>query len=156
MAKKSIPYVKARFESGDRPTGADYADLIDTLSSQATELGSMGNNDVLPGDENATTVFGIENPTVIDSFPVADWRMVKYAVSISNVQQDVNKVYTTELTVLIDNNNINVSQYGMIDNNGDIGTVDVSKNGANVELKVLPHSALMPVTARFYRTGLKA
>lgn len=156
MAKKSIPYVKSRFESGDRPAGADYVDLIDTLSAQATELGTAGNNDVLPSDENATTVFGIENPTVIDAFSVSEWRMVKYAVSISNVQASVNKVYTTELTVLIDNDNVNVSQYGMIDNNGDIGTVDVSKNGANVQLRVIPHSPLMPVTARFYRTGLKA
>jgi hypothetical protein len=81
---------------------------------------------------------------------------VKYVVSISNITSGVNKTYSTELTILIDNDNLNVSQYGMIDNNGDIGTVDVSRNGGTVSLRVIPHSALTPVTARFYRTGLKA
>lgn len=154
MAKQTIPYVKTRFETGDRPTGADYADLIDTLAGQATDMGLVTNNEVTDTQDN--TVYGIENPTVVDSFTASDWRMVKYVVSISNIVSGVNKVYSTELTILIDNDNVNVSQYGMIDNNGDIGTVDVSKNAGIVSLRVLPHSALMPVTARYYRTGLKA
>lgn len=153
MTIRSIVDVKAAFESGDRPTGADYADLIDTLT-QSPNLGSAGNNEVTPETDIANTVFGIENPTNIDSFDPTKWRMVKYAVSISNA--DATRVYTTELTVLVDNNDVNVSQYGMIDNNGDIGTVDVSKNGGLVYLKVNPASPLTPVTARFYRTGLKA
>lgn len=154
MAKRTIPYVKTRFETGDRPTGADYADLIDTLAGQATDMGLVTNNEVTDTQDN--TVYGIENPTVVDSFTALDWRVVKYVVSISNIVSGVNKVYSTELTILIDNDNINVSQYGMIDNNGDIGTIDVSKNAGIVSLRVLPHSALTPVTARYYRTGLKA
>jgi hypothetical protein len=154
MAKRTIPYVKSKFETGDRPTGADYADLIDTLAGQATDMGLVTNNEVT--DTTDHTVFGIENLTTIDSFSVTDWRMVKYMVSISNTTSGVNKVHSTELTVLIDNDNINVSQYGMIDNNGDIGTIDVSKSNGIVSLRVIPRSALTPVTARFYRTGLKA
>jgi hypothetical protein len=154
MAKKTIPYVKTKFESGDRPTGADYEDLIDTLAGKATDMGLVTNNEVT--DTLDHTVFGIENPTTIDSFSASDWRMVKYVVSISNTTSGVNKTYSTELTVLIDNNNVNVSEYGMIDNNGDIGTVDVSKSGGIVSIRVIPHSALTPVTARYYRTGLKA
>lgn len=154
MAKRTIPYVKTRFETGDRPTGADYADLIDTLAGQATDMGLVTNNEVTDTQDN--TVYGIENPTVVDSFTALDWRVVKYVVSISNIVSGVNKVYSTELTILIDNDNLNVSQYGMIDNNGDIGTIDVSKNAGIVSLRVLPHSALTPVTARYYRTGLKA
>ncbi len=152
MAKISLSQVKAKFESGDRPTGADYVDLIDTLAAQSTDLGTTGNNEVTSGN----TVFGIENPTTIDTFSSTEWRMVKYVVSISNTNSGVNKTYTTELTVLIDNDNLNISQYGMIDNNGDIGTIDVSTNAGIVSLRVIPQSALMPVTARFYRTGLKA
>ena len=154
MAKQTIPYIKSKFETGDRPTGTDYADLIDTLAGKATDMGLVTNNEV--SDTTDHTVFGIENPTTIDSFTASDWRMVKYVVSISNITSGVNKVYSTELTILIDNDNINVSQYGMIDSNGDIGTIDVSKSGGIVSLRVLPHSALMPVTARYYRTGLKA
>jgi len=154
MAKQTIPYIKSKFETGDRPTGADYADLIDTLAGKATDMGLVTNNEVTSTSDH--TVFGIENPTTIDSFAASEWRMVKYVVSISNITSGVNKTYSTELTILIDNDNLNVSQYGMIDNNGDIGTIDVSKNAGQVLLKVLPHSALTPVTARFYRTGLKA
>jgi hypothetical protein len=151
MAKISLTQVKSKFESGDRPTGADYVDLIDTLAAQSTDLGTAGSN-----ESSENTVSGIENPTTIDSFSATEWRMVKYVVSISNISSGVNKTYSTELTILIDNDNVNVSQYGMIDNNGDIGTVDVSKSAGQILLRVLPHSALMPVTARFYRTGLKA
>lgn len=154
MAKQTIPYIKTKFETGDRPTGADYEDLIDTLAGQATDMGLVTNNEVT--DTLDSTVFGIENPTVIDSFSAATWRMVKYVVSISNITAGVNKTYSTEITILIDNDNVSVSQYGMIDNNGDIGTVDVSRDAGTVSISVNPHSALMPVTARYYRTGLKA
>ena len=154
MAKQTIPYIKSKFETGDRPTGADYADLIDTLAGKATDMGLVTNNEV--SDTTDHTVFGIENPTTIDSFLASEWRMVKYVVSISNITFGVNKTYSTELTVLVDNDNVNISQYGMIDNNGDIGTVDVSKSGGTISLRVIPRSALTPVTARFYRTGLKA
>jgi hypothetical protein len=82
--------------------------------------------------------------------------MVKYLVSISKTSGGDNKFYATELTVLIDNNNVNVSQYGVIDNDGDIGTIDVSRNGSNIELTITPNPAIRPVTVRFGRMGLKA
>jgi len=148
MAKTSINTLKTKFETGDRPTGQDYEDLIDTLVSQATDLGTSGNNE--------HEISGIENFTVIDSFVSNEWRMVKYLVSISKVSGGDNKFYATELTILNDNSNINVSQYGVIDNDGDIGTVDVSRNGSNVELTITPNPAIKPVTVRFGRMGLKA
>ena len=58
MSRLSITDVKSKFETGDRPTGADYADLIDTLVQQATDLGSAGNNE--------HEISGIENQTTID------------------------------------------------------------------------------------------
>jgi len=148
MAKISIDQVKAAFETGDRPSGADYANLIDTLAAQATDLGSNGNNEL--------EISGIENYTVIDSIVASEWRMVKYLVSISKISGGDNKFYATELTILIDNDNLNVSQYGLVDNDGDIGTIDVSRNGSNVELTITPNPAVKPVTVRFARMGLKA
>jgi hypothetical protein len=148
MAKISIEQVKAAFESGDRPSGEDYANLIDTLAAQATDLGTNGNNE--------HEISGIENFTVIESIVASEWRMVKYLVSISKTSEGDNKFYATELTVLIDNNNINVSQYGLVDNDGDIGTIDVSRNGSNVELTITPNPAIRPVTVRYARIGLKA
>ena len=148
MAKVPINTLKTKFETGDRPTGQDYADLIDTLAAQATDLGTTGNNE--------HEINGIESFTVIDSFTASEWRMVKYLVSISKTSGGDNKFFATELTVLVDNNNLNVSQYGLIDNDGDIGTIDVSKQSGVVRLTITPNPAVRPVTVRYGRMGLKA
>jgi hypothetical protein len=149
MAKISIPDVKALFQTGDRPTQENYADLIDTLSSQATELGSAGNN-------NENTIADIQNVTVIDNFDATTWRMVKYIISIAKTTAGDNKFYATELTILVDGTNVSVSEYGTIDNDGNIGTIDVSRTGNTVALTVTPDPAIKPVTVRFARMGLKA
>jgi hypothetical protein len=148
MPKISIDDLKLSFETGDKPNGQDYTNLIDTLISQATDLGTSGNNE--------HEISGIENYTVIDSFTASDWRMVKYLVSISKIDSGSNKFFATELTILIDKSDLNISQYGLVDNDGDIGTIDVSRNGGNVELTITPNPVIKPVTVRFARMGLKA
>ena len=148
MAKRDLDYIKEKFESGDRPTGQDYVDLIDTLAARSTDLGSEGNNE--------HEISGLENPTIIDSVPLADWRLVKYLVAISKNTGGANKFYATEITVLIDNTDINIAEYGSIDNDGDIGTITVTAAGGNLQLLVSPNPAVIPITARFQRIGLKA
>jgi hypothetical protein len=146
MTRANLTYIKSRFETGDVPNGADYAQLIDTLAAQATELGTVGNNE--------ETINGIENATVVDSFTASEWRMVKYLLSIK--ASSANKYFATELTILVDGTDVNVSQYGMVDNDGDIGTVSVSKTSGTVNITVTPNVAVTPVTVRFARMGLKA
>ena len=148
MAKISISNVKALFQTGDRPTQANYVDLIDTASAQSTDLGSAGNNEV--------TVNGIENVTVVDNFDATEWRMVKYIISISKTTAGANKFYATELTILVDGININVTEYATIDNDGNIGTINVSRTGNTVALTVTPVSGITPITVRYARIGLKA
>jgi hypothetical protein len=148
MARVPINTLKTKFESGDRPTQQDFLDLIDTLAQQSTDLGTAGNNE--------SVVSGIENTTVLETIPVASWRLVKYMVSLSKTTNGDNKFYATEFTILLDGTNINISQYGIIDNDGDIGTVDVSRVGTNLVLSIIPNPAIKPVTARFARVGLKA
>jgi len=148
MARVSIPFVKTKFETGDRPSQEDYVDLIDTLSAQATDLGSSGNNE--------NTIAGIENPTVIDNFDATVWRMVKYLVSIAKTSAGDNKFYATELTILVDGENVSVSEYGTIDNDGNIGTISVSRVGDVVSLTITPETGVTPVTVRYARIGLKA
>jgi hypothetical protein len=148
MAKISIASVKALFQTGDRPTQENYEDLIDTATAQSTDLGSAGNNEV--------TVNGIENVTVVDNFDATEWRMVKYIVSISKTTAGVNKFYATELTILVDGTNINVTEYATIDNDGNIGTINVSRTGNTVALSVTPVSGITPITVRYARIGLKA
>jgi hypothetical protein len=148
MTELSLDQLKTYFQSGDIPTGTDFANLIDTLASQATNLGSHGNNEI--------QITGIENYTVVDTFLASEWRMVKYIVSISKTSNGDNKFYSTEINVLIDGQQINIAQFGTIDNNGDMGTVDVSRSGDTVSLSVTPNLLVKPVTVRFLRTGLKA
>jgi hypothetical protein len=148
MARTSIPYVKTRFETGDRPTQEDYADLIDTASGQATDLGTFGNNE--------NQISDIQNPTVFDSFNATTWRMVKYIVSLSKTTQGDNYFYATELTILVDGEDVSVTEYGTIDNDGNMGTISVSRAGDTVALTVTPDSVIKPVTLRYARIGLKA
>lgn len=148
MAQQSLDYIKSRFETGDRPNGQDFADLIDTLAAQATDLGTAGNNEEV--------ITGLESETVVDSFIASEWRFIKYVVSLSVNALGENKFYSTEFSILIDQNNINISEYGGLDNNGDSGTVVVSQDGTTVKLTVIPNPDYKPVTVRYFRTGLKA
>jgi hypothetical protein len=146
MAKISLSSVKALFQTGDRPTEENYVDLIDTLSAQATDLGTAGNNEV--------TITGIENSTIFDNFTASEWRSVKYVVSLKKSTGD--KFFTTELTIVPDGTNDNVSEYGTVDNDGNIGTISVSRAGGTVNLTVVPVVGQTPITLRYMRTGLKA
>ncbi len=148
MSRLSLATVKTKFQTGDRPTQTDYEDLIDSTSAQATDLGSYGNNE--------NTITGIENATVIDSFSATDWRMVKYIISIAKTSAGDNKYYATEMSILIDGTDVNVNEYGTIDNDGNIGTISVSKVGGTVSITVTPQVGITPVTVRFARMGLKA
>jgi hypothetical protein len=148
MPRLDAAALKTFFETGDKPRGEDYENLIDTLIQQATDLGTAGNNE--------QEISGIENSTVIDQINTNEWRMVKYLVSISKTSNGDNKFYATELSVLIDKNEINVAEYGVIDNDGDMGTISVSRQGDVLQLVLIPNPAVRPVTVRFARMGLKA
>ncbi len=148
MARLPLSTVKTKFQTGDRPTEQDYVDLIDSTSAQATDLGSYGNNE--------NTITGIESATVIDNFDATVWRMVKYIISIAKTSAGDNKFYATELTILVDGTDVNVSEYGTMDNDGNIGTVAVSRAGSTVNITVTPVVGITPVTVRFARIGLKA
>jgi hypothetical protein len=148
MAKTSLTTVKTLFQTGDRPTQENYEDLIDSTAARSTDLGSDGNNE--------STINGIENSTVFDSFTASEWRAMKYMVSIKYVAGGANKYYATELSILIDGTDVNVSQYGTIDNDGNIGTISVSRAGDTVSLTVVPVGGITPITLRYMRMGLKA
>lgn len=148
MAKVPISSVKSQFESGDRPNGSDYVNLIDTTAAQATDLGTSGNNEL--------TITGIENVTTIDTFVASEWRMVKYIISVSKTTGGDNKFYATELSILVDGSDLNITEYGIIDNDGDMGTISVSRASGNVNIVYTPDPTIKPVTVRFGRIGLKA
>jgi len=148
MAKISIASVKALFQTGDRPSQTDYEDLIDSASARSTDLGSDGNNE--------STINGIENTTIFDNFLASEWRSVKYMISIKNTSGGANKYWATELTIVPDATDVNVSEYGTVDNDGNIGTISVSRAGDTVSLSVVPVGGQTPITLRYLRIGLKA
>jgi hypothetical protein len=148
MPKISIASIKAKFQTGDRPTEEDYVDLIDSASARSTDLGSDGNNEL--------TINGIENSTVFDNFTASEWRSMKYMISLKHVAGGANKYAVTELTILNDGSDVSVSQYGTIENDGNIGTISVSKAGDTVSLTVVPVGGSTPITLRYMRMGLKA
>ena len=148
MAKISTTNVKALFQTGDRPTQENYVDLIDSTSARSTDLGSDGNNEL--------TINGIENSTVFDNFTASEWRSMKYMISIKYVSGGANKYYSTEMNILIDGSGVSVSEYATIENDGNIGTISVSRAGDTVSLTVVPVGGITPITLRYMRMGLKA
>ena len=148
MAKISTTNVKALFQTGDRPTQENYVDLIDSTSARSTDLGSDGNNEL--------TINGIENSTVFDNFAASEFRSMKYMISLKYVAGGANKYSSTEISILIDGTDVSVSQYGIVENDGNIGTISVSKAGDTVSLTVVPVGGSTPITLRYMRMGLKA
>ncbi len=148
MSRLPLSTVKTKFQTGDRPTQTDYEDLIDSTSAQATDLGSSGNNE--------NTISDIQSATVIDNFDATIWRMVKYIISIKKTSNGDNKFYATEMTILVDEDGVSVSEYGTVDNDGNIGTISVSRVADTVNLSVTPAVGITPITVRFARIGLKA
>jgi len=145
MAIIPINTLKTKFESGDRPTGQDFADLIDTTSYRAEALGGVGNN--------SATINGIENPTVFDTIDTTTWRTVKYVIQMSKATAGYFK--STELNLVFDGTNINITEYGTVSNYGsEIGTISASLNSGIISMTVTP--SFTPITVRYYRTGLKA
>jgi hypothetical protein len=60
------------------------------------------------------------------------------------------------MTILADTTGVSVSEYGTIDNDGNIGTISVSRAGNTVSVTVTPVIGITPITVRYARMGLKA
>lgn len=145
MAILPINQLKAKFETGDRPTGQDYSDLIDTTSFRADVLGGDGNN--------GTTINGIESATVFDTIDTTVWRTIKYLVQLSHASSTSYR--SLELNLVFDGTDQNITEFGSVKNNAsDVGTISASLNSGTISMTVTP--VLSPMTIRYYRTGLKA
>ena len=144
MAIIPITTLKSKFESGDVPTGQDFTDLIDTTSYRAESLGGDGNN--------SSTITGIENPTVFDTINTSVFRTIKYLIQISHPSTNVFK--STELNLIFDGTDTNITEYGTISNTANsIGNITASLNAGIISMTVTP--SISPITVRYYRTGLK-
>jgi hypothetical protein len=145
MAVIPINTLKEKFETGDRPSGSDYFDLIDTTSYRADSLGGDGNNSV--------TINGIETATVFDTIDTSIWRTIKYMIQMSHAESSSYR--STELNIVFDGTDQNITEFASVKNNAsDIATISASLNYGIISMMVTP--TLTPITIRYYRTGLKA
>jgi hypothetical protein len=118
----------------------NLASSSDTISEL---LGLEGNNDL--------TVYGIENPTNVDSFAKATWRTVNYNLQVTKGTD----VYTSEILASHDGTNIMVSESNIISNtNTSLFTYTFEENSGIISLRITPVSG--SISVRFSRTALKA
>ena len=145
MAVIPISQLKSKFETGDRPNGQDFSDLIDTTSYRADSLGGDGNNSVI--------VNGIETATIFDTIDTSTWRTIKYMIQLSHAGSSSYR--SMEINIVFDGTNQNVTEFASVANtSSDVGFISASLNSGTISMTVTP--TLSPITIRFYRTGLKA
>lgn len=144
MAIIPIDQLKSKFQSGDRPNGQDFSDLIDTTSYRADALGGAGNN--------STTINGIESPLVFDTIDTSVWRTVKYLIQLSHA--DSGSYSSSEINIVFDGTDQNITEFASVSNSEQpIGNIVADLNSGIISMTVTP--ILVPMTIRYYRTGLK-
>lgn len=118
---------------------------VQTLGGNTAEvLGLQGNNDL--------EVYGIENPTVIDSLDTNVWQSAEYKIQAIKGSD----VYLSEINVLFTSSGANVSEFNIItssDGFNNPANFDFIYNGSIIDLVITP--VFGSVSVRFYRTALK-
>lgn len=118
---------------------------VQTLGGNTVEvLGLQGNNDL--------EVYGIENPTVIDTLDTSVWQSAQYKVQVTKG----NDIYSSDINVMFLNSLVNVSEFNVItsrDDLNDLAIFDFTHNGSIINFVITP--VLGSVSVRFYRTALK-
>lgn len=118
------------------------SDIENSTSVAEVLLGLEGNNDL--------TVEGIENKTTLDSFNKSVYRTVNYSIQISKGSEH----YASDLKILQDGNNVNMSESNIISNtNNNLASVTFEENSGIISLCVTPVSTA--ITARYIRTAIK-
>jgi hypothetical protein len=118
-------------------------DLDNSTDAVIELLGLEGNNDL--------SVYGIENPTNVDSFAKATWRTVNYNLQVTKGTD----VYTSEILASHDGTNIMVSESNIISNTStSLFTYTFEENSGIISLRITPVSG--SISVRFSRTALKA
>jgi hypothetical protein len=144
--------VKVGVDGSEDPDSLSYkVGAIETLlndvnnSSDATIelLGLEGNNDL--------TVYGIENPTNVDSFAKAVWRTVRYNLQVTRGSQ----IYTSEILASHDGTDIMISETNIMSNTeNNLFSYTFEENSGIISLRITPTSG--EISVRFIRTAVKA
>ena len=118
---------------------------VQTLGGNTVEvLGLQGNNDL--------EVYGIENPTTIDSLDTSVWQSAEYKLQITKGSD----VYSSDLNVMLIPGEVNVSESNIITTSDNLecpATFYFTYNGSIINLVITPVSG--SISVRFYRVALK-
>jgi hypothetical protein len=118
-------------------------DVNNSSDETITLLGLEGNNDL--------TVYGIENPTNVDSFAKNAWRTVRYNLQVTKG----TNVYTSEILAAHDGTDIMVSETNVMSNTEtDLFSYTFEENQGIISLRITPTSG--EISVRFIRTAVKA
>ena len=122
MAVISLNLLKAKFETGDRPTGADYTDLIDTTSYYATSLESrvealeLADNTIITGDVTTNSA------TTIDSWELGTLKTIEYLVEI----KQGTKQHCEKVLIMSNDSLVNYTKYGILSIGDDINGLSIT------------------------------
>jgi len=82
-------------------------------------------------DQTATSVASASSPVVVDSFVASDYTTAKYVVQI---KQSSGNVQVMEALLAHDGANAYITTYGIVDTNGEMGTLSANIVSSNVRL----------------------
>jgi hypothetical protein len=143
IANTAIEAIETKIgvDNSTDPSSLDY--MIRHAASQGSSLGSGGNN-------SASEVPVIENPTNLDQIDGDIYGTIKYILQLT--YNDL--YYVSDITIFDSTTGIDYVESNIISNtNEQLATVAFVKNGSIISLVVTPENA--SVNARYYRTSLK-
>ena len=91
------------------------------------------------------------NPVTIDQYVKNDYRTARYTVQVV----DGSSIHITEIVVTHNGTNVYLNEYGIITNNGDLGTFTATSDGTNISLTFTPAS-VTSMTIKVVRFGITA
>lgn len=93
----------------------------------------------------------------LDSWSIASYRTAKYIVQLVDTGFNPSRIHATELMVAHDDTNVYISEYGIVTNQGELGTFDAEIATGKVQLSFTPSFPdLTPSTlvVKVYRTTI--
>lgn len=128
--------VKKNIVAGGLVIGGDYmGGAVPTNPANQTVEAFKGSNNMQAGF--TTGVISGSSETNLDVFNANLYTTAKYIVQV----KDGANVHSSEILLIHDGTNSYLTEYGIITNNGELGTFGADLSGGNVTLKFIPTGA---------------
>jgi len=113
-------------------SGGFYAGSVKVIDNSGNWVGPAITDNPQQRVEDITSSTQIQ----LDSFAVSVYDTAKYLLKL----RDGNNIHVAEIILMYDGTNIHKSEYGVITNNGSLGTFQSDVAGGNVRLLLTPSS----------------